>query len=352
MNIEAQIAAIETLPRLGWVDVPTPLTEHPSLAQQLGLDSLRIKRDDFSRPLCGSSKTRKLDYLLASEPIASAAEWVGVGAIGSGQLVSLVAAAKLLDRRVRPYMFWQEPTPAVLESLAYVASGPTELSYAPSRVQLALTWPRALVGSMMGTAAVVPPGGTSPNGTLGIVRGGLELARQLLEFGSPIPDRLYVPVGSGGTAVGIALGLGLGGLMTEVHAVSVVERPFLSGWMLRRLQRQTLELLGQVGLRGESAPLRIRRSFVGPGYGQGSDASRQGMATLRGEGVPGDDVYSGKAFACLVHDATQGTVARPLFWMTGRADRLEGISEDADSDAWHSRLPDRLRVRLEFDEAR
>jgi D-cysteine desulfhydrase len=315
------------------------------------LDSLRVKRDDLTQPLGGSSKTRKLDYLLASEPWASASEWAAVGAIGSGQLVSLVSSAKLLDRRVRAYLFWQKPSLQVLASLAFVANGPTSLRYRSSRLALALSWPLALFGSKMGSAVVVPPGATCPIGTLGAVRGGLELARQLTRSDEPLPDRVYVAIGSGGTAVGFAIGLGLGGVRTEVHAVSVVERLFIGKLRLRRHKRQTMKLLRPVGLTGEAAPIVLRREFAEPAYGRGSDKSRAATVLLRSDGVPGDEVYTGKAFACLMEDAKSGAVKRPLLLMTNRSDALVGRPggdrlAGATAASWLDLLPGPLQARL------
>ncbi len=352
MNLDAKLAAIETLPRLGWVARPTPLTECTPLAEKLGLDSLLVKRDDLTTPLCGGSKARKLDYLLAHEPWASAERWAGVGALGSGQLVALVAAAKLLGREVDAYLFWQPPSQRVVESLAYVSSGPTRLRYSDSRVGLALSYPRALVGRKVRGAAVVPPGGTCPIGTLGTVRAGLELARQILSEDAAVPDRIYLPAGSGGTAVGIAIGVGLGGLRAEVHAVSVVEKVVIGPARLRRHRRKTMNLLERVGLRGDAAPIVLRNGFVGPGYGTASDDSARMSQLLRESGIPGDDVYTGKALACLAADAKEGATTTPVFWMTGRSDGLDAVerySAETNEQLWLASLPPGLRVQLAFD---
>jgi 1-aminocyclopropane-1-carboxylate deaminase/D-cysteine desulfhydrase-like pyridoxal-dependent ACC family enzyme len=90
----------ESIPRLGWIDAPTPVDSLPELAAELGLEWFGIKRDDHIPRHLGGNKIRKLDYLLGREPFTSAPTWASVGAIGSGHLVALTAAARALDRRV------------------------------------------------------------------------------------------------------------------------------------------------------------------------------------------------------------------------------------------------------------
>lgn len=53
----------------------SPVAEAPELAARLGLGWLGVKRDDLLSAQHGGTKVRKLDYLLASEPFASAPRW-------------------------------------------------------------------------------------------------------------------------------------------------------------------------------------------------------------------------------------------------------------------------------------
>ena len=59
---------LDRLPRLGWAADPTPIQAMPELAAELGLGWLGCKRDDLTQPGSGGTKTRKLDFLLASPP--------------------------------------------------------------------------------------------------------------------------------------------------------------------------------------------------------------------------------------------------------------------------------------------
>ena len=90
--------------------------------------------------------------------------------------------------------------------------------------------PGALLGTLGALAAsrlrgerpmLVPSGGSSWRGNLGFVSAGLELAAQVEAGALPEPAQLFVAVGTGGTAAGLALGLRLGGLATRIVAVRV-----------------------------------------------------------------------------------------------------------------------------------
>jgi 1-aminocyclopropane-1-carboxylate deaminase/D-cysteine desulfhydrase-like pyridoxal-dependent ACC family enzyme len=65
---------------------------------------------------------------------------------------------------------------------------------------------------------------------------GRELVAQVRAGLLPEPDWVVVPLGSGGTCVGLAAGLH--GLKTKVLAVATVEWVFSPGLRLRALQRE------------------------------------------------------------------------------------------------------------------
>src|SRR5206468_10241196 len=70
----------------------------------------------------------------------------------------------------------------------------------------------------------VLPGATSPLGILGYVSAALELVDAFEREEWPVPDEVVVALGSGGSAVGLELGLQLGGWRsTTVVAVRVAD---------------------------------------------------------------------------------------------------------------------------------
>ena len=348
MDSRTAIERLEQAPRLGWAERATPLERHPTLAAAAGLRELWCKRDDQTDPVRGGSKARKLDFILARPPYCDAPSWASVGAIGSSHLLSLVDAAIQLDRTVDAFSFWIPPDPGVSRTLQAIATGPSRIHYRRTRLGLALRWPRALTGPRIGGVPVIAAGGTDPVGTLGMVRAGLELAAQL---GSTIPpSRLYIAVGSGGAAAGIAIGLGLAGLPIEVHAVAIVEHIFLSRRRLDGLVAATTDELSRfvtIPAGFAPAPLAIRRGSVGRAYGRPTEASAAAAALLRRFGLAGEGIYTGKAFECLRQDVAAGAVSSAIFWMSGSGvSAPAGASEEGCAD-WTEALPLRLQSDLQ-----
>lgn len=333
-------------PRLGLVAAPSPVEALEPLAARLGLDWLGCKRDDRLEALHGGSKPRKLDYALAEPRLADAERWASAGAIGSGSLVALTAAAASLGRTLDAHLFWTSLSAGVVDNLAFTASGPTRLAYHGSRVGLALGAPGVLVGTRSRGAAVVPPGATSPTGMLGLVRAGLELAEQVRAGELPEPDRLYVALGSGGTAVGLAVGLALAGLSTTVVGVGVVERALSPLGRVRALREGLLAKLDALGIARPSSPIHlvVERRYAGPGYAVPTAGALAACDALAAEGVAIEPIYTGKAMAALLATARASGARRVLFWQTKR-----GPLPDPGA-SWRDRLPGRLARRLALEE--
>ncbi len=325
---------------LGWTATPTPVTPLDALATELGLGWLGIKRDDACRPTSGGSKVRKLDVLLASEPWLSAARWVSVGAIGSGHVLCCAQAAKELGKAFHGHLFWEDLCPTVLANLAVTATQSTGLSYHRSRLSLALTAPHVLWAN--GARGVIPAGGTTVAGTLGMVRGGLELAAQVRAGAVAEPDVLFVAHGTGGSAAGLSLGVQLGGLATQVVAVGTVERMLAPDWALRRLIRRVAAQIRLADLPVDvaTATPQILRAWVGRGYGDASPESVAACGRLLTHDAYLEPVYTGKAMAALLALAPQLRGKNVLFWGTAHGE-LPAVDP-----RWRDRLPARLRRRL------
>lgn len=341
--MEAQ-RKLDSLPRLGWVRAPSPVSALSSLGRALGLEYLGAKRDDLLDPAPGGSKVRKLDHLLAQPPFREVAAWASMGAIGSGHLVALTEAARRLERKLVAHLFWEPISAGVLDNLAFTASGPTELHFYPSRLRLALSRPRLFLQQSHRGAAVIPPGATRPEAMVGLVRAGLELAEQINQGELPCPERVYVALGTGGTAAGLAVGLGMGGVHTTVHAVATVERALAPARLLRSRVASLRRFLAEQGvpLNTEPAPWVVDRSQLGPGYGVPTAQSLAACELVLGEGLALEPVYTGKAMAALLADAgRKKRPARVLFWHTARRGPLPR------AEGWMERLPPALARRLE-----
>jgi D-cysteine desulfhydrase len=171
---------------------------------------------------------------------------------------------------------------------------------------------------------VVPIGGTSWLGAFGFVAAGIELAEQIADGELPEPGRLYIATGTMGTAAGLALGLALAGLKTEVHAVRVSDTRICNAEALMRLLRKTARMMHRLDRAlprnlAERSNVILRHEFFAGGYARADDRTE---AAIR---IAGDELdlqlegtYTGKAMAALINDLSLAHAADGpfLFWNT------------------------------------
>ena len=188
---------------------PTPLDEEPSLARALGLQALWLKREDKS----GGNKVRGLEFLLAGAPPQSV--FVTIGGTGSSHCLATARCAQARGYRTVVATFPQPDTDAsravaaataVTANLVVRASSLVTLPWAVLRA-----W-RAAHHLGLGTPHWIPGGGADPHAVIGHFLATLELGSQV----DAPPDTIVVPLGTGGTAAGIAFGLAWLGWSTEV----------------------------------------------------------------------------------------------------------------------------------------
>ena len=331
---------LEAIPRLGWVTAPVPITVVPQLADELGLAWLGIHREDLLDSWYGGNKQRKLDYLLAAKPFASASTWVSLGAIGSGHLAALAGAAEILGKQLEALMVWQPPGDSVLANLAYTASGPTNIHFFRHFATAALFRPGAFVGGTSGGHVTIPIGATHPVGLVGVVRAALELGVRIRAGELPEPDVIVVARGSGGTAAGVALGMALAGCGTQVVAVNVLPAIVAPKRALIHEVRGCYRAICEGTGRSEPLPtvhLQVERGFVGRGYGHPTAA---GTAAMKRVPVEAEPVYTGKALAALMGTADRWRGKKVLYWHT-----QHGELPEPDPN-WREKLPSGLRHAL------
>jgi D-cysteine desulfhydrase len=167
----------------------------------------------------------------------------------------------------------------------------------------------------------IPAGGSSALGALGHANAAVELADQLARTSARAPDTLVVPLGSGGTAAGLMLGLALAGLPTRVVGVRVVPRVVANRRRVMRLARAAAARFGE--LAGVAAPeidderLVVEQAQYGGAYARETDASRAALALVRAAGGPSlEGTYSAKALAAALARARTTPDERILFWLT------------------------------------
>lgn len=291
-------------------DWPTPVRRLENLGRRLGAE-VWCKRDDLSAEVCGGNKVRKLEPLLGAALAAGARQVLTVGGEGSNHVVACALFARDHGLGCRAVLAAQPETDGVVRTRRLVRALGVDVRPCSSRLLVPARLALALAEDPRGTY-FIGPGGSSPAGTLGFVAGGLELAGQVAAGALPLPDEIILPLGSGGTAAGLLLGLAVARLATRVVAVRVVERPLAGAILVKNLARRTANLLGWKGRLGK---LELVHDQIGRGYGHPTRAALDAVALAHGqEGLILETTYTGKAMAALLARRAGGK--RILFWDT------------------------------------
>jgi 1-aminocyclopropane-1-carboxylate deaminase/D-cysteine desulfhydrase-like pyridoxal-dependent ACC family enzyme len=295
--------------RLG--EWPTALEPAPALGGALGLAGLSLKREDRAAPQGGGNKVRGLEFLLAGVP----AETVFVTAGGTGSTHCLCTAihAAALGHRTVLAQFRQ---PDTVEGRAVAAACGRQAALivharGPATLPLAVlaAWRRA---RPLGTRRWIPGGGAHPRAVVGQLLAGLELATQVAEP----PDAIVLPLGTGGTAAGVALAVAALGWRTRVVAVRVAPMFIANRWRTLLLANGARRLLARQGVALLPAPRALDIvDGVGKGYGHPTPEGEAARRLASEHGLALDPTYGAKAFAHLLRLAT-GDVQRVVFWHT------------------------------------
>ena len=275
-------------------DLPTPVEPLPEQSPLCW-----VKRDDISAHPYGGNKLRKLEWILPDIRREDAHTVVTLGATGTnaGLATSLLCRNEGLQCDI--FTFPQPDSPVVSWYLH------------PGRLKRGYYFLYA--------------GCSNPVATLGYVNAMLELKQQIDEGLCPAPAALVVAAGSCATAAGLLVGSQISGLNTRIHAVQVA--PTRLGPFSVCNARLTLGMAHtawqQLGEPGELNPhlLHWHDNYLGKGYGQASELTRQAKTQAARQGLLVEDTYSGKAFAAL-SAISQQQPGPTLFWHTFNAHPL------------------------------
>jgi 1-aminocyclopropane-1-carboxylate deaminase/D-cysteine desulfhydrase-like pyridoxal-dependent ACC family enzyme len=293
-----------SLPRVALRTAATPVEPLQAISPRLW-----IKRDDLSADPIGGNKVRSLEFLLGGahrgDRIVTAGSW------GSTHALTTAVHGRALGLDV-VLGAWPQEMNEVAHAVSRRLDEETERRKFGNVAFVAawLAW-RSWRGDR-----VIPAGGTSPLGMLGHVNAAFELAEQIRAGRLPPPKRVVVPLGTGGTTAGLALGFALAGVETTIVGARVVPRIVGRISRVRRLARATATLIAR--LTGERVPpgmvdVRIADGVYGGAYGRPLAAAGSPSRLLARLGLKMDPTYSAKALVAAIESAQTGDT---LFWMT------------------------------------
>jgi D-cysteine desulfhydrase len=317
-------------------DLPTPVsTVHFDTAK--GPRSVSIKHDNVSNAHYGGNKIRKLEYILQRARERNARRIATFGAVGSNHALATAIFATRIGFECTCFLRHQKRTPNIPKTLNMHCRVGTEIVRYGGNVDRLATFRHYLQGRR---SWVVPLGGSSWLGAVGFVNAGLELAHQVASGDLELPHRIYIANGTMGSCAGLALGLALADLPTELHAVRVVDDRFPTPPGFERLMRKTAMMLHRIDASipadlADRTRIRWRSEFLAGGYAVSDSVTKNAVAVASDAlGLKIETTYTGKAMAALLHDlALQDyTGERCLFWNTYNSQPLP-VTGDRPSSA-------------------
>lgn len=297
--------ALAQLPRVPLGAFPTPVDRVAFDASR----SLLIKRDDRSGEAIGGNKVRALEWLLGA--VGEGDHVLTVGPRGSTHALATATFATQLGARTTVVRWPQEMNPAAQRVDARLRSAARVIDCASVVSAYATAW------SLRASTRVrwIPAGGTTPLGILGYVNAALEILEQRERGECPPFTEVVVPLGTGGTAAGLALGLAMAGARVGVRAVRVAPRIIGSAarvmWLAARTARLIERHAGVAVPRARRHDLLVQGDYYAGGYGRAIRRIAE-EAALAPHAVQLDDTYSRKTFAAAVGAPPGDTV----FWLT------------------------------------
>jgi len=364
----------------------TPVYEaDPAVKAIVKVPRLFIK-DEGSEvaPLYGN-KIRKYEFMLPNLAFSRVRKVSSHGAFGSNHCAYLALAARFgayqpggapagMDLELSLYP--QELSANVITKLRLLVASGASLRFLDGDVPVGLSIFKAQLKARTGddsSEAYFPPGGSTPLTVLGHVEAAMELAEQIESGSCPLtapPDFIFVPLGSGATAMGLVLGCHLLGWPTKVvgtcsqdknrvvrwAANGDLDAPFLVANAAALLER-SLGWLNRMGLpagkqRTPSSQQLLSQGFAydnvtwRPEYGVVTPQIRSEAAAAAAAGLVVDHTFTAKSFHTLKLYAENGLLHNKsaLFWNTYQRYPLQKLLPD-DPD-WARSLPEPIRERV------
>lgn len=301
--------ALRAVPRAKLCTLPSPVMSAAGVHQRLW-----IKRDDLNSETFGGNKARSLEYLLGE--VRPGDTVLTIGGEGSTHVLATALHARSLGADTIAMRWKHDMNPGaarVSQLISRSATGPLS-----ANVVFAIV--RALAHRLGHRVHYVPLGGSTPLGVLAQVNAGLELAEQIAAGELPAPARVVLPLGSGGTTAGLALGFAIAGLDIEVVGARVAPRLAANRRRVSALVNGARKLIfretGETVARVARRMVRVVHDVFGGAYGRLLPASAGAAGLLLDAyGIRLDSTYSAKAFVAALACARE-LDGPTLFWLT------------------------------------
>ena len=328
-------ARIDALPRVSLAHLPTPLDECPRAAAGLGLDRLRIKRDDCTGLGFGGNKVRQHEFVLGDALDAGFDTVIQGSASQSNHSRQLAAAGAKLGLEVH-LMPKQDHMSDPIQGNHLISRRFGATIHPLAATESTIAAKEALAEELRADGKTPYLVGMGADRSLALaavayVQAMIELIDQCA---GALPQVIYSG-SQGSTQVGLLLGARLLGLDVQVVGVNPLDdrhEAYLS-------VQQILDVgAAAAGLLGLDSPLALEdivndTRFVGEAYGIPSPAGLEAMDLLgTSEGILLDPIYSGKAFSGLMALTQEQDVSDALFLHTGGLPALFAYADQLEAN--------------------
>ncbi len=299
------------------------LSERPTPVRELAGLGIWLKEDGaFGSGGWGGNKVRKLEWLVPDARRRGRRSILTFGGLGTNWGLATALYAREHGLETALALVDQPIDDHVRAQLARLEASGARIYRTHTKARTVAILPWLLARNARGGRPpyLLPAGGSSPVGALGYVEAALEIAAQVEDGSLPEPAHVVVPVGTGGTAAGLALGFQIAGLRTRVVGVAVNDQLRLDPPVFARLARRTAALLEGRGARLGSLQLGpemldLTRDQIGAGYGHPTEAATRATALAAEEQLALDPVYTAKAMAGLLALRAEGRLNGPVLFV-------------------------------------
>ena len=299
---------------------PTPIRRLHHISASLNKEVF-CKDDSHISAIYGGSKVRKLEFIFQDALAKRAKKLVTVGSWASHHVLATALFSKGLNLKLDAVVLPQPHSELVDHAMHHAMSAGANLSPASSELIAALKILKIMtLASIKGERPYfINLGGSSAYGVLGSVLGAFELLEQVDANMAPKEGAIYVALGSGSTAAGLALGLVLANRPRPIKAIQVTSSLVVNRFVLNRLLMAGAKLLvepeQQKELVSKAAQLiEIDEQMLGRGYGYPTSQSAIAMDEAQLDELLLDPIYTSKVFAAIQQSPQDGLPV--LYWHT------------------------------------
>lgn len=316
---------------------PTPVRRLEKLGREIHCENIWIKEDDKSSEHYGGNKIRKLEFILADALRKKKKTILTYGGIGTNHGLATCIHGRCLGLNTLLLLVDQPVTDHVQENLLLDRHFGAQLCYARNTVGAALRTIGYFI-SKRGNVYYLPPGGSSPVGSLGFVAAAFELKKQIDAGELPEPKYIFVALGSKGSMSGLLAGSRLAGLSSKVIGVRVAYLWLANEKATAKLANDVISLMRRYdktvpSIKFSEEDIHIAHDCCGEGYGFCTPEGKEAKELLeKTENVKLDLTYTAKTFAALLNfvKTNKGLNNAPiLYWHTYNSVDLTQLSKGA-----------------------